>query len=237
MKKIDHRYQQLLKSLNFYNGPADGILGPNTKNGVILFQRTNGLVADGIVGQKTIAEFENQLASISDRQNDDDAIYAGVKPYSVWPREGTNSLTRFYGNPGENQTRIQLPYTMVLAWDTSKKVNSIVCNVKVAESLQKVLTRVSNEYTIEEINRHGFNLYGGCLNVRKIRGGNRWSTHAWGIAIDFDPARNGLRTPWNKAYLGRPECQKFVQAFKDEGWYSLGLEKNYDAMHFQAAHR
>lgn len=237
MKYIDKRYQQLLKSLGFYNGPVDGILGPNTKNGVILFQRANGLEADGIVGKKTIAGFESQIQPIADRQEEVDRPSPVKYSYSRWPKETTRSLMDFYGNVGENQTRITLPYPMIIAWDKSKKINSIVCHQKVAESLQRVLTRVSNEYTMDEINHHGFNLFGGCLNVRQIRGGSRWSTHSWGIAIDIDPARNGLRTPWNKAYLGRPECRKFVQAFKDEGWYSLGLERNYDPMHFQACWR
>lgn len=237
MKRIDTRYQKLLKSLGFYNGPIDGIYGPNTRNGVILFQKNNGLTPDGIVGKNTIAEFENQVQPIPDRQVETDRPSPIRHAYSRWPKENTRSLMDFYGDVGQHQTRIQLPYQMVLAWDTGKKISSIVCHEKVAQSLKNILTRVSQEYTIEEIQRHGFHLFGGCLNVRKIRGGDRWSTHSWGIAIDIDPARNGLRTPWNQAYLGRPECRKFVQAFKDEGWYSLGLEKNYDAMHFQAAWR
>ena len=70
-----------------------------------------------------------------------------------------------------------------------------------------------------------------------MRGGDRWSTHSWGIAIDIDPARNSLRTPWKESYLGKPECRDFVEAFKSVGAYSLGLEKNYDPMHFQFAWR
>ena len=126
---------------------------------------------------------------------------------------------------------------MVLAWDTDYTITKITCHKKVADSLYNILDNVAAIYSPDEIIEHGFNKFGGCLNVRRIRGGRRWSTHAWGIAIDIDPARNGLRTPWNSAYLSRPECEDFVNAFRKEGWYSLGYERNYDAMHFQAAYR
>lgn len=45
--------QNKLNSLGYNCGAADGILGQNTKNAVIAFQRTKGLSADGIVGPKT----------------------------------------------------------------------------------------------------------------------------------------------------------------------------------------
>ena len=50
VKKI----QQRLKNWGYYKGAVDGIYGVQTKKAVILFQRKNGLVADGIVGNKTL---------------------------------------------------------------------------------------------------------------------------------------------------------------------------------------
>lgn len=50
VKKI----QQRLKNWGYYKGAVDGIYGDQTKKAVILFQRKNGLVADGIVGNKTL---------------------------------------------------------------------------------------------------------------------------------------------------------------------------------------
>jgi hypothetical protein len=239
MKRIDKRYQKYLADLGLYVGRVDGLHGPATDAAVRKFQSMNGLKADGIVGKKTSAEFEEHLAKNPDRTEPNPRIpdRKQTHPYTRWPKERMSDLQRFYGKVGRNQVKIDLPYDMVLAWDTKKSLSGISCHSKVAKSLQGVLETVRDEYSAEEIRQHGFNLFGGCLNVRKIRGGNRWSTHAWGIAIDFDPARNGLRTKWKDAYLSRPECAKFVQAFKDEGWYSLGLERNYDAMHFQACYR
>lgn len=47
--------QSVLKEKGYYNGNVDGIFGINTKNAVTNFQRDNGLKADGIVGDKTLA--------------------------------------------------------------------------------------------------------------------------------------------------------------------------------------
>ena len=45
--------QTKLINWGYLKGTADGIFGPKTKAAVILFQKRNGLVADGIVGTKT----------------------------------------------------------------------------------------------------------------------------------------------------------------------------------------
>ena len=47
--------QTRLKKWGYYDGEVDGIYGSATKNAVILFQKKNGLTADGIAGSKTLA--------------------------------------------------------------------------------------------------------------------------------------------------------------------------------------
>jgi hypothetical protein len=232
MNTIDKRYQQYLADLKLYDGNVDGIIGPKTRAALTRFQTMNGLSVTGAINQETIDEFEDQLKPNPELYSDEDVV-----PYTFWPKETTETLMRYYGPVGENQVRIDTPYKMVLAWDINTVLTKITCHKKVAESLYSALENVSYLYSEKDIIKHGFHLFGGTLNVRKIRGGNRWSTHSWGIAIDIDPARNGLHLPWNRAYLGKPECRNFVDCFKQEGWYSLGLEKNYDAMHFQCCWR
>ena len=46
--------QSKLKSLGFYGGAVDGIYGTGTQKAVRAFQKSVGLTADGIAGQKTL---------------------------------------------------------------------------------------------------------------------------------------------------------------------------------------
>ena len=49
------KIQTRLKEWGYYKGKVDGIFGVQTRDAVIKFQKANGLVADGIVGSKTLA--------------------------------------------------------------------------------------------------------------------------------------------------------------------------------------
>lgn len=57
------KIQTFLKKYGYYKGNIDGIFGTQTKNAVILFQKKNGLVADGIAGPKTLAAMGIQSSS------------------------------------------------------------------------------------------------------------------------------------------------------------------------------
>lgn len=50
-------YQQALASAGFSPGPIDGVRGPKTIAAIKAFQKSKGLVVDGIVGPKTTAAF------------------------------------------------------------------------------------------------------------------------------------------------------------------------------------
>ena len=68
-----------------------------------------------------------------------------------------------------------------------------------------------------------------------MRGGSAWSIHSWGAAVDLDPDNNQLRWGKNKASFAKPAYENFWKIVENEGWVSLGRERNYDWMHFQAA--
>ncbi len=53
--------QRQLGQLNYYEGPVDGVLGPQTLAAITDFQRANGLTADGVVGPSTMAKISHQL--------------------------------------------------------------------------------------------------------------------------------------------------------------------------------
>lgn len=59
--------------------------------------------------------------------------------------------------------------------------------------------------------------------------------HAYGIAWDFNVARNQLNWTSATAYMAKPDYRAFIDAHYRHGWISLGRERNFDWMHFQAA--
>ena len=99
--------------------------------------------------------------------------------------------------------------------------------------VQRILDH--DHYGMEKIREMGLDLYGGCFNNRSIIGGKATSMHAWGIAVDIDPDRNGLNIPAPKAVLSGPEYAAFWQFVEAEGAVSLGRSRDYDWMHFQFA--
>lgn len=142
-----------------------------------------------------------------------------------------------YGKPNETGegylTTIQLPYPMRLAWDLDTTVKRMRCHKLVAENFRAVFNDLLIHYGYDKIVELGIDKFGGCFNFRKMRGGSDWSTHSWGIAIDLDPGRNKLKETSHTARFARPEYKQMIDIFYKHGFISLGVEKNYDWMHFQ----
>lgn len=149
----------------------------------------------------------------------------------------TQQATKKYGAPnitGEGYlTTIQLPYKMRIAWDTDQTVTTMRCHKLVADRLLQVFNEILIEYGYDKIKELGIDLFGGCFNYRKMRNGSAWSMHSWGIAIDLDPARNQLKETSKTARFARPEYKSMIDIFYKNGFISLGVEKNFDWMHFE----
>lgn len=222
--------QSRLKELGFYVGAVDGDAGPATKAAIRAFQRINNLAVDGVAGPKTQAKLFPAQAYARDVVPPA-AEPAHIKP--VWPRQA--DMVRFYGEPGKYQTTLVLPWPMKVAWDKRKAVNHFSVHEKVHDSAARVFNRIGDAYSKERRADLGIDLWGGCLNVRKMRGGSLWSMHAWGTAIDFDPARNELHWGRARARLAKPDAETFWRLWEEEGWVSLGRARNFDWMHVQAA--
>ena len=142
-----------------------------------------------------------------------------------------------YGEPNETGAgylvTINLPYPMRLAWDLDTKVKRMRCHKLAADAFLNVFDDLLAHYGMAEIERLGIDLFGGCFNYRKMRNGSKWSKHSWGIAIDLDPAWNRLRETSKTARFARPEYKPMIDIFYAHGFINLGIEKNYDWMHFE----
>ena len=184
---------------------------------------------DGIAGPQTQYALEQWQDSL--RDTDPPEIDIEHQP-SQWPRQ--SQVSKFYGNVGENQVLISPPYKFRL-YDTTTTLPRISLHEKVAESAERVLQRVLDHYGPKRIDDLHLNRFFGSLNVRKMRGGSSYSMHSWGIAIDFDANRNQLRWGRDKAAFAREEYIKWWDLWYEEGWISLGRERNFDWMHVQAA--
>ena len=136
---------------------------------------------------------------------------------------------------GKDQTKIEVPYPHVIAWNRAQTVTRITRHRKVADSLVRVLTNVKEHYGKDGIERLRLDIWGGCLNVRRMRGGSRYSMHSWGIAMDYDPENNRLKWGRDRASFAQPQYNRWWEFWEQEGWVSLGRQRNFDWMHVQAA--
>ncbi len=260
MKKQVQLVQEQLKKRGLDVGPVDGIIGTKTlkaldsveeipsewsnKRKIIGFiqllckeKKIEAGPIDGYWGPQTDNAFESLEYFLKNEKLPppwrDIELAEEVNP-NDWPKDNEDELMGFYGEVGENQTRIQLPYPHKLAWNKRVVINRFSCHEKVHDSLLKILTRVFEHYGIDEIKKLRLDLWGGCLNVRSKRGGSTPSVHSWGVAVDYDPEKNNLKWGRDRAAFAKPEYDMWWKFWEDEGWVSLGREKNYDWMHVQA---
>lgn len=223
--------QTKLKQLGFDPGKLDGKSGTQTVRAIKAFQLANGLSADGRVGPLTTAELFDD--NTPETQEPETAPPQPSGPVGKWPKQA--DCMTYYGGVGLFQSKLALPFPMRLAWDKNVIVNKITVHEKVHDSAARVFAKIAARYNEAQRKDMGLDLFGGSLNVRKMRGGNSYSMHSWGIAIDFDPERNQLKWGRDKARLAKPDAEDFWGFWEAEGWVSLGRSRNFDWMHVQAA--
>lgn len=232
MKVLVEDVQKALALLGLYTGRIDGIHGEYLSQAIMKFQTMNGLPVNG----KYSFKLEQLLfpTPMADRQEQLDFRQDKVFGF---PHDSTQALTDFYGKPGDNIVTVTLPYKMRLAWDLNTQVGRAQINIRCQSAYLDTLEQTLGIYGLDGIHDLGLDITGGTFNNRAIRGGTRPSTHAFGCAWDVDPARNGLKLPWSKCQLSKPEYDKFWQAVSSNGGVSLGEVAGYDGMHIQWAHR
>jgi len=219
-RKIIALVQFFAVSKNIEVGKIDGLYGTMTK-----FALEQLLFLEKYKTKQPSWRDEDKENSIND------SVGRTMNPHAFPMYKDIRS---YYGEPASNLKTVPTPYDLRLAWDVKTTVSKITCHKKVAESLVGILEDLRDHFGLDKLKQLGLDLYGGAFNNRKMRGGKNLSTHAWGVAIDLDPARNRLKWDDTKAQFAKPEYKFLLDAFSAEGWVSLGEAKNYDWMHFQA---
>lgn len=182
-----------------------------TTDEIKAIQRKVGTVPDGFFGPKSIAAVQSYLRS----------LMPAVNP---WPTSDQESLTKFYGLPGDESRLVSIPAPVRMMYE-GVAIKSIRCHEHVALSLTRALCAA---YAVAP---HIVEIYDGCYNNRPMRGGSTPSLHARGAAIDLCADLNGNHAAWP---AGATMPLEVMECFAREGWLSAGAFWGRDAMHFQA---
>jgi hypothetical protein len=169
-------------------------------------------------------------------RDDDSTAHEQTPAQTNWPRQ--KECSNFYGPPGNPRCtagKVTLPFAFRIAWNLNQRVNSFQCHSLVAGAMTRIFDHASRHYGEKQYRALGLDLFGGCYNLRKMRGGSNWSMHSWGIAVDLDPARNQLKWGKDRAQFAKPEYEAFWRIVEAEGAVSLGRARNMDFMHYQFA--
>ncbi len=222
--------QVLCKLRDIEVGGIDGRIGPQTRHAFVVYDARK---ANGWKPVATVETWRDAPMPPVPASHPLPSAPTITVPRVASPRQ--SGVEAFYGSVGSNQTSLTLPFPMRLAWDTGTVVRKYSCHAKVREAMECVWKSTLDHYGLDEIQRLRLDLFGGCLNVRKMRGGSSWSMHSWGIAVDVDPEHNQLKFTRSQATLDGPEYDHFWAVVYATGAISLGRERDYDFMHWQYA--
>lgn len=207
--------QLILGRLGYEPGSIDGYWGHNTENAYQswLYAKTHG-------GKELVLP----------------RVPLGASVKGPFPKQ--SEVTSFYGIPGPRiaEQLVRVPtYRMRIDWNTKQTVSNISLHRKCADSAEAALKEIEKHYGYDTLVRLGLDRFAGSYNHRKMRGGSKWSMHAYGCAIDFHAGPNGLTARCPKALFCKPEYKIFFDIWEAHGWTSLGRAIGRDWMHVQAA--
>lgn len=180
-------------------------------------QTAVGVTPDGVYGPKTAAAIADRLG------------------LPVWPSQAeVRSGSSIFGRAGDESNLVSVipPYQLYFG-DTPLK--TIRVHRLIADPVRRALQKIKDSYTPAELHELKLDRFDGCFNDRSTRSGSSKSLHAWGIALDFAAAGNGMNDHSPKAPLSHPSCRHFWEAWESVGAVSLGRERDYDWMHVQFA--
>ena len=205
-----------LKKLGYAVGALDGLDGPNTR--------------------------KSNAASLKARYGST-AKTKALDGYTPPPKPTAAARTCVFGKHGvkggasPSMSYFAPPWAMTFSW--GGKVSRIGCNKVVALPMENAMKEILSTYGVAWVKKHGLDVYAGCYNPRKGRGGNAWSDHAWAAAFDFADGRKGnkLYDKWSASKEGRNGYampSKAVTIFRKHGFqvgFKTGTATRRDMMH------
>lgn len=209
--------QTILNDLGFEAGTVDGYAGHNTREALAgwHYERLHGKRED--VSREPSAGYRVDASSL--------------------PRQ--REVSAFYGTPGEQiksrLTTVSLPFKLRIDYNLRQRVGRVTLHEKCAPSFVSAMIAVRAEYGADGMKALGIDRYAGGYNHRRMRGGSKWSMHAYGCAVDFYAAPNGLRMRCPEALFCGSEYRKFLDIMEAHGWLPAVRLWGADAMHFQQA--
>lgn len=175
-----------------------------------------GVMPDGFWGPKSQAACKAHLRSL-------------MPDINPWPSADSESLRKFYGNPGDESQLVTLVFPYPMLYD-GKAVRTTRCHKKVLVPLMRALSDIGSRFTDHPEIRDEAEDYGGCFNFRLKRGGSSYSLHSYGAAIDLDADDNSFRDSWP---MQSDMPLEIMEAFARQGAIGGGWAWGFDAMHFQ----
>lgn len=138
----------------------------------------------------------------------------------------------------DNIVMVPVPFAMAMG---TIKISRIpfhkVCAPALASVLADLKTRAKGKQATLDL--WGVSKFGGSFNYRVMRGLSTLSMHAFGCAVDLDPANNGLGDPTPR-FAQFPEvlkafsAQGFTWGGDWDGDGSSSDQTRHDGMHWQA---
>lgn len=210
--------QVILNDAGFEAGAVDGYAGHNTREAFAAWQFEQIHGKREIVARLPVSDFAPVSARDLPRQAD---------------------VGAFYGQPGgEIKSRlmiVKLPFDLRLDWNLSQTTRKMRVHEKCGPSLLAAMVAVHDHYGAARMSDLGLDRYAGGYLHRKMRGGSKWSMHAYGCAVDFYARPNGLRMKCPEALFCGAEYRDFLDIMEAHGWLPAIRLWGKDAMHFQQA--
>ncbi len=192
----------------------------------------NGILNPNLIFVGQILEIPSKSELINRPEPPDPGLIELAPPHGLQEIYDTfGDITKYIKADGtisqrwetEKLTATTIPFSIPLSWKLDQKTSKISCHKKLKKIITAVFTKIEDEGLKDEVKT-----YGGCYCFRPIRGGVKFSTHSWGIAIDLNPNTNPMGSKGDM----NPDI---VTIFRQYGfkWGGDWAGRRKDPMHFQ----